>query len=627
LNGETPRRDFVEIDTGGSSYWNALAFRVFGVGVSGPGGRKPPPGILERVGAWSPEIVFLLVTTGAGLWAGGRWLDPAGDAGVWWSLAERLAHGERYYRDVFLQYGPLSPYLLSLSGRPFEFSATWFLLVNWIPAIGAGLLLLVASRPFLGWLERLVLTGCLLGVSVFAPGLGRLVFSYCPAAVHALCFSLGAFLLLQSRAAGSLQAYAAGALAGLALCAKQEIGVAAFLGLNVPLLIEGRKAFGWVSRCALGFLVVVSFGVSFVLYSGASADSLRYESHLWPIGSVPPEWLALYRSVAGLVGLDWQSVLTWVRELLKSIALVSLLGLLLARQRRRALWWPTLGLAAFLFVCDMLEGHDPLPNPQPIGLSMTVAFLLAVLALLDRSRPGREFLLGFGLFAGLVGVRATFAQDISGHYMGVAHFATILTWVLFVFCFVPDLLPGGEVPARMTRRAWAVVLLPIAWHSAINGIESLEGRFRVPVETRRGRIWVPNLMAMSCSQIGRELRPGERVLFIPETYAADVLNELRSASPFLTHVPGWLDPRAEEMLIRKFESSPPSAVVLFDRPTAEFRVKPFGVGFGRQLSAWIDRNYTVVLSLSAGKILRRRPPQALGFLENEQPAPAATRVP
>ena len=93
--------------------------------ISEPGRRA-----LLRLRPWVPEIVFVVVTTAAGLWAGGRWLDPSGDVGIWWSLGERLAQGERYYRDIYLQYGPLSPYLVSVLARVFGSSATYFLLTN-----------------------------------------------------------------------------------------------------------------------------------------------------------------------------------------------------------------------------------------------------------------------------------------------------------------------------------------------------------------------------------------------------------------------------------------------------------------------------------------------------------------
>lgn len=556
---------------------------------------------------WGPEILFLAVTTAAGVWARGRWLDPNGDPGIWWSLSERLAHGERYYRDVYLQYGPLSPYLLSWTGRPFGFSAAWYVLASWIPAILSGLLLLRLARGLLTTLERLGLVGVLVGVSIFAPGPGRMVLSYCPAAVHAIGFALAALWLLKSGTEGPWRAYGAGALAGMALCAKQEIGVAALAGLCVPVLTRPRQAAVWALRCGVGFLAMALLGVAVVFASGASVDSLARESHLWPIGVVPPEWLSLFRGVAAVTAIDWpQDVLASFRELLKLIALVSLLGLLLARGREGARWWPTLGLLGLLWASDLFSGGSLPPHVRPIGLFMTVAFLVALAALLDVRLAQREFLAGLGLFAGLVGTRTAFSHNMDNHYAGVAHFAATLTWAVFVFCIVPRFLPGGSIPARRSRVAWGILVLPVAWYWATYGIESLGDATRVAVETPRGRIWAPRRRADAYARIGRELRPGERVLFLPETSALDVLFGVRDASPYLIHMPGWLDGHAEDVLIERFEKDPPDAVVLFERTTGEFRVKAFGTGFGRRLSEWVVRNYQVVATPPSASVLRRR---------------------
>src|SRR5262249_36293408 len=139
---------------------------------------SPRTRLSHALADWTPELALVAFTTAAGIWAQGRWLDPTGDPGLWWSLGYRLAQGQRYYRDIFLQYGPLSPYVFALTGPLFGFSASWLLIVNWVPAIAAGVLLLRASRPLLLLRERFALLGFLLGLSVFAPGAGRLVFSY-----------------------------------------------------------------------------------------------------------------------------------------------------------------------------------------------------------------------------------------------------------------------------------------------------------------------------------------------------------------------------------------------------------------------------------------------------------------
>jgi hypothetical protein len=98
---------------------------------------------------------------------------------------------------------------------------------------------------------------------------------------------------------------------------------------------------------------------------------------------------------------------------------------------------------------------------------------------------------------------------------------------------------------------------------------------------------------------------GERVLVLPEINAVDALFELHSVSPLLHHFPGWLDSYEEAELIRRLEKDPPSKVILFERPSAEFGIAPFGKGFGVDLMAWCTRNYRVVWSSPKGAILER----------------------
>lgn len=561
---------------------------------------------LEWLRDWSVELTFLSATTAAGIWAGGRWLDMTGDPGVWLSFAQRMGQGEHLYRDLYIQYGPLSPLLFSATGKLFGFSLTWYLLANWIPAIVAGLLLLVVARPFLSRVERLALAGLIIGLSVLAPRPARMILPYGPAAVHALCFSIGAFLLLPSRQRGLWRAYAAGILAGLALCAKQEIGLAAIIGLCAPLVTDGKKGVAWVFRCLIGFSAAVSLGVAIVLGAGAPLDSLRQDSHLWPIASMPPEWRLLSRRVAGFTAAWSEALFNSAWEFLKLILLVSLAGLCLAREKTKKRWWLTLGPLALLCTADLFRGGSLLPEVHPLCLSMTAAFAVVLLAWLDKRRPGRDFFIGFGLFAGLVGMRTAVSWDLAGPYSGVSHFAACLTWLVLLLCLVPDRLPGGSSSARWARVVWTLVLLPTGWYWAAHGIESLREEGRVRVATARGDIFTDRRLRNLYAGIGQELHPGERALFLPETSGLDVLFGVHDASPFLAHMPGWLDAHAEEVLIRRFETRPPDVVVIFDRATQEFGVKQFGQGFGLRLAAWIESRYRPVVNLRGVTIFRPR---------------------
>ena len=302
-----------------------------GVDNDAPFARVP-----DRLRRWLPEILLVVITTASGIWAGGRWVNPVGDPGNWWSLLERMSHGEKLYRDVFLQYGPLTPYLLSLATRVFGLSSTSFLLFNWIPAILVGVLLLRASRPFFTTLEQMAVLALILALGVFGAGQAqsRLVFCYCPAAVVGLAFAIGALLFLLRDEPRRIDPFVAGVLAGLAFSAKQEIGIAAVVGLCAPVLTRGRRRGPWAVRCLAAFLAV---GLAAMAGAAGSValDSLRRDSHLWPIGTVPPEWKDLFRLAAGITGSGWQGhVVRSVIGLVLCVLAVGLSALILTRDAR-----------------------------------------------------------------------------------------------------------------------------------------------------------------------------------------------------------------------------------------------------------------------------------------------------
>ena len=577
---------------------------------------------MTRLREWIPEIALVLASTAAGIRAGGRWLSPTSDAGIWWSLPERLASGERLYRDIYPnQYGPLSPYLVSWATRPFAFSSTSILIVNWIPAVIAAVLVLRLARPFLSLLERLGLAAILIGVGLFAPGLGRLVYPYSPAAVHALCLSLGALLLFRrgvrppdEGAAHGWRDWVAGVLAGVAFCCKQEIGMVAAMalvasGLSIPASDRPREGRARVIvRCLAGFAAPAVLGVLFVLTS-APLESLRLDSHVWPLAAPPPSWNRLFRLIAGVgPGLPGR-LLDSLRGLGLAASLFALIGLLLARDRRPRRLVPVAVVFAALLAWDLRDGTLLRRNLGFVHLWMTMAFAVALWGFLDRRRAHRDSLVGFGVFAGLLGARSAFSGDIANPYAGVSHLPGALALLLFLFVFLPEVWPPGGEPgnsaSRFTRLVWAVVLFPVVCLGAAIGMISLRSPGFLPVDTPRGRIWSDRGHADLYQRAAREIRPGERVLALPETDAVDVLFGARSASPFVLMMPGWLDARAEEMLIRRFEREPPDVVVVFRRPTWEYGVAPFGQGFGVRLAEWIQTHNRLVATSPGGSLYRR----------------------
>jgi Dolichyl-phosphate-mannose-protein mannosyltransferase len=567
---------------------------------------------------WIPEAVLVAVTTGAGIFAGGRWIDPTGDPGSWWSLPTHLAEGERYYRDIPMQYGPLSPYLLALGVRVFGFSTAWVLFANWIPAILAGLLLLRLGRDLLGGVERLAVVGLAIGLGLLAPGPGRLVYPYNPPAVHALCLSLGA-LLFAGHIGGRRGFLWPGVLAGLAFSAKQEIGVAALGALVCMAAVgEGRKA-GRSLAAAAGFAAGALPAVAFALWS-APLESLRQESHLWPLSGLPPAWSMLYSVAAGL------RVEGWARRLAESVgaflfcaATIAVLALLASGERRLRRLLPAAALLAAVLLASLADRVWIPARWSPVSLSMSACFVLAILALADRTCPGREKLAAFGLFSGLVATRAAFSADTGGPYAGVAHLCTALSWALLLFVVLPRRFPGGEEASTRARSFWLLATLPVAGMLAAVGIRSLAGAERVPVDSRIGRFWVAPRQAGFFAAMAAGLHPGERVAVLPECNAVDVIYGVSPAAPCVNFTPGTLDEPFERRLLARFRERPPDAFVLFDRPMPEYGVGPLGEGYGRELMGWIRANYQIASHAAAGEILRPSP--ALRSAGRYNPAP------
>ena len=560
-------------------------------------------GVTRFLSAWGPEILLLVVTTAVGFYAGGRWVDPTGDPGLWWSVSSRLAEGERYYRDIPLQFGPLSPYLLAAGVRIFGFSVPFVLLVNWIPAILAGLLLLVLSRRLLSGFERVAMLGLLLGIALFAPGKGRLVYPYSPAAVHALCLALGAFLIAL-RKAGARAVPWPGLLAGLAFAAKQEIGLAALVAVLVFEAFAPQRGRRLLMTVA-GFLLAVAPAAVFAL-SSAPLESLRNESHLWPLTlQLPTEWSRLYAGVAGM------SSPRWVARLLESLrgALFygSIVCMVAAALRHRLRVRPFAGPAlVFIFASfvGLLHGRWLPDRWSAVSLSMLASLVVVLVGLLDRRVQGRPLIVAFGVFAALLSARTAFSRDLGSPYSGVAHFSTALSWALLLLVLLPRRLTRSKESRKIPRRVWAAVLFLLGWGAAYMGIRSLANPDRVAIASRVGRFWVTPRQGGLFTAILREIRPGERVALLPETNGVDVITGARPALRYVILMPGTLDAEVERRIQLEFETQPPAAIFVFERPTAEYGLRPLGIGYGREIMSWIEARHRVVARTPAGSILR-----------------------
>ena len=574
-----------------------------------------------------PEVFFLVSTTAIGFWAGGRWLNPFGDPGFSWSAVHRVAQGEAPYRDFFLSYTPLSVEALAAASRLFGEGARFWMLANWIPAVLVGLLLLVAARRILGPVQRVAVAVVFMALSLFVPGDGRLIYPYYPGGVHATLFALGALILIvragkaekadqgETGAKSELRlSFIAGVLAGLAFCCKQEIGVAALAGILAAIVILPRRAPARVAAVAGGAILAVGATLCLVLPL-PPLSSLVADSRLWPLALAPPAQLTpLFRFVAGITPGWERAVADSALELLLICALVHLAAMLAVwtwtrtRPRPWSVWIPLGALLLGIGAARWFVGPAPPIRSSAVCLTVLVALTVAIAGLFRRSLPERPFVLGLATFAALAGARTLFSPATTLAYAGPGRIAASLTWVYFLCVLLPGLLvPRG---AARSLAGWLMTgaLLFATIPPALEGIRSLRFDDRVAVDTRQGRVFVSPAQASILSLLSRSLDEGERALLVPESNVADVLFGVRDVSPLIDLMPGWVNDRTDRELAVRFERANPDVVVLFDRPTREYKVDPFGRGFGRKIAQWCDSRFQIVAEGPHVRVLRHLPP-------------------
>ena len=187
------------------------------------------------------------------------------DEGLMLAWARRIADGQWPYRDFWANYAPGQPLLLAALVKLFGPSLLWWRIVR--VAIDATVSVLAFA-----YVRRRAGTGWALGAWVAVAGAMAWPSGPGPNA-PALALALGALLLARRAPVG------AGALAGLAIFVRPEIGLAAALGA----MLEARSATagaeprpGGAARIALAALVVavLAFAPFAIVAGGDMADQV-----------------------------------------------------------------------------------------------------------------------------------------------------------------------------------------------------------------------------------------------------------------------------------------------------------------------------------------------------------------
>jgi hypothetical protein len=94
--------------------------------------------------------------------------------------------------------------------------------------------------------------------------------------------------------------------------------------------------------------------------------------------------------------------------------------------------------------------------------------------------------------------------------------------------------------------------------------------------------------------VAQNAKPGETLAALPEGVMINYLSQRENPTPYVFFMPFDLAIFGEDRMLAAYQAHPPDYVVLVNSDTSEYGVRFFGVQYGRQLRAWVDRNYEQV---------------------------------
>jgi len=531
-------------------------------------------------------------------WA--TWPDVQVDFGRELYAAWQLSAGAVLYRDIAWFNGPLSAYWNALLFRLF----------------GAGLATLVwANLALLGLFVALLFgllrraagdagafVGCAVGLLVFAFGqYARIhnynfVTPYSHEITHGVLLSLGALACLSVHARGGRPRWLAlaAALAGLVLLTKVEVALAlcaALIAYTVWLQRDRRGDARWLGLIALAPLC------AFALLAGplGAEEALRGVAAPWLSLASPVSGLPLYREIAGLHAPGTALLIIAV----VAAALAGLLGISVWVDRAVQRPVPRRVAAGLAFVAPLVLLW-PLGSDLRLALRPLPFVLLGLLAALWWRR-GSSDERAVGEDAALAAL-CVFALALLGKIVlgvQVAGYGFALAWpgAAFVVALavgrLPSLVVRGGTESWSSTRACvlALVVLFCAAH-LVDGQRWLDANRTAVgsgadafVADERGAV-----AAQALAILEREFEPGATLVVLPEGVMLNYLARRRSSVPYINFMPPELLLFDESEMVRALDRSPPDAVVLWHKDTAEYGVPLFGRDYGRALYGWVEEH-------------------------------------
>jgi hypothetical protein len=561
---------------------------------------------------WVARIGGLVVVLGAAivmLWLSwGKWPDVLVDFGRELYVPWMLAEGKVLYRDLMYFNGPLSPYL----------NAVWFVLFGtslrtlvWVNLTLLAIMMLVmylvlssASSSLAAFVASLVFI-CLFAFSQYV-GIGNYnyVCPYSHEATHGMFLSWLVLACLLAHARSQRIGWLAGAglASGLVFLTKPElfIAVTAASVTALGLWVWAEKPDFGSTICAIGVFLTSLLVPPLVSCSLLSIRLPWREAGIGTLGGWEYIWdrrisnLPFYR--VGM-GLDTPLVNLGKMFIVGGVYVAVLLpaAILAAVTRRK---WMAILFGALAFAGVVIVGWrhwEVLPwfdAGRPLPLFMLVAGISMTWAL-NRHR-NEKYLSGLVLIVfSLVTLGKMLLNARLYHYGFVLAMPAMLVFVVAMVDWIPSVIKrGGGQEVVFYGAVLALLSMIIASYMSV----SMERYALKSVAVGKGADTFfadrrGEAVKMAVDWLERHGHPQDTLAVLPEGVMINYLTRRPNPTPVVNLMPPEILMFGEDRILREFQASPPTYLVLVHKNTMEYGFRFFGRDYGQSIAQWFDQNY------------------------------------
>jgi len=573
----------------------------------------------DRVAVWGARGLIVAMAIVYAWYTWGHWGDIEVDCGREMYVPVDILRGKLLYRDIWYQYGPLTPYIQAFAFELFGINLKVLYLIGMILVISTALLLLEIGRKFELVLPAAMAPPIFFLAESFRPTIMNFIFPYSYAASLGAVLGLACLLFtIQHAFTNRLRWLVLAALCtSLALLTKQEFGIACLAVLAFEAIASCLSRRSWRElitncfACAAG-LVPALCGYGLWIWK-VSARAIFIDNWVMSPGTYTMRTIGRrHMANEGLrFGLyEWSgaalgaavSVTLWFLIAYANAFAIRRLGL---RQLRYFVLVVGADTALALIVIGLGSSAWPgLPGfigqmvfPKGIFLIGCAFMILAIWKVWRTHGQARNLAeAALGIYAVLVGIRVIMNMSPSSN--GIEIFFNGAIFLVFAIVVARVVASGARSLELSKRELLIACMLSAEALLLMIGFFPKPRRLSAPLKTEFGTIYTEAdraaIFPQIVSFIKTHTRNGKDILVVPEAPSLYFFSGMQSPSRWYEVQPGVLNPEQEQEFINDAESAHVQFVLLCNRHEDYYRIAPFGFGYDQAIYEWIVTNYTKI---------------------------------